>query len=132
MPKQISILSSKKDTYKEELVANQFIEAQINPSFSPKMRHELIAVLYTYNSAFAYDNEPLGAIKGHEFAITLNIERSYPPVLRRPDYPASPRARNALEKPIQELIQLGVLRKVGHNEEAELTKNFIIAWHDDK
>ncbi|MBW0528223.1 hypothetical protein O181_067938 [Austropuccinia psidii MF-1] len=117
MPKQISIESSKKDTYKEEFVANQLFEAQINPSLSPKMRHGLIDVLYIYNKAFAWDNAPLGALKGHEVDITLNIDRPYPPVLKRQAYPASPRAREALEKHIQELIQLGVLRKIGHNEE---------------
>ncbi|MBW0514272.1 hypothetical protein O181_053987 [Austropuccinia psidii MF-1] len=71
------------------------------------------------------------AIKGHEVDITLNINRPYPPVLRRPPYPASPRAIEALEKLIQELIQLGVLRKVGHNEEVEVKKPLIIAWHND-
>ncbi|MBW0579260.1 hypothetical protein O181_118975 [Austropuccinia psidii MF-1] len=81
------------------------------------MRHELIYVLYTYNNAFTSDNEPLGAIKGHEVDITLNIDRPYPPVPRRPSYPASSRAREALEKHIQELIQIGVQRNVGHNEE---------------
>ncbi|MBW0575706.1 hypothetical protein O181_115421, partial [Austropuccinia psidii MF-1] len=116
MPKQISVVSSVKDTYKDEFVSNQLVEAQINPSLSPKMRNELINVLYTYSNAFASDNEPLGAIRGHEVDITLNIDRPYPPVLRRTAYPASPRAREALEKHIQELIQLGVLRKVGHNE----------------
>ncbi|MBW0500997.1 hypothetical protein O181_040712 [Austropuccinia psidii MF-1] len=95
IPKQISLVASKKDTYKEEFVANKLVEAQINPSLSPKMIHELIDVLYTYNKAFASDNEPLGAIKGHEFNITLNIDRTYPPVLRRAAYPASPRAREA-------------------------------------
>ncbi|MBW0505674.1 hypothetical protein O181_045389 [Austropuccinia psidii MF-1] len=45
MPKQISMVSSKKDTYKEEFVANQLVEAQINPSLSPNMRNELIDVL---------------------------------------------------------------------------------------
>ncbi|MBW0559894.1 hypothetical protein O181_099609 [Austropuccinia psidii MF-1] len=64
-----------------------------------------------YKNAFASDNEPLGTIKGHEVDITLNIDRPYPPVLRRPAYPASPRAREALEKHIQEFTQLGVLRK---------------------
>ncbi|MBW0523346.1 hypothetical protein O181_063061 [Austropuccinia psidii MF-1] len=80
------------------------------------MRHDLIDVLYTYNNAFASDNEPLGAIKGHEVDIIINIHRPYPRVLRRPAYPASPRAREALEEHIQDLIQLGILRKVGHNE----------------
>ncbi|MBW0554519.1 hypothetical protein O181_094234 [Austropuccinia psidii MF-1] len=132
MPKQISVVSSVKDTYKDEFVTNQLVEAQINQSLSPKMRNELINVLYTYKNAFASDNEPLGAIRGHEVDITLNIDRPYPPVLRRPAYPASPRAREALEKHIQELIQLGVLRKVGHNEEVEVTTPVIIAWHNDK
>ncbi|MBW0467935.1 hypothetical protein O181_007650 [Austropuccinia psidii MF-1] len=132
MLKQISIVSSKKDTYKEEFVANQLVGSQINPSLSPKMRHELIDVLYTYNNAFASDNEPLGAIEGHEVNITLNIDRPYPPVLGRPAYPASPRAREVLENHIQELIQLGVLRKVGHNEEVEMTTPVIISWNNDQ
>ncbi|MBW0525933.1 hypothetical protein O181_065648 [Austropuccinia psidii MF-1] len=132
MPKQISVVSSVKDTYKDEFVSNQLFEAQINPSLSPKMRNELIDVLYTYNNAFASDNEPLGAIKGHEVDITPNIDRPYPPVLRGTAYSASPRAREALEKHIQESIQLGVLRNVGHNEEVEVTTPAIIAWHNDK
>ncbi|MBW0491360.1 hypothetical protein O181_031075 [Austropuccinia psidii MF-1] len=93
------------------------------------MRHDLIDVLYTYKNAFASDNEQLGAIKGNEFYITLNIDRPYPPV---PAYPASPKSREALEKHIQELIQLGVVRKVDHNEEIEVTTTFIIAWNNDK
>ncbi|MBW0537965.1 hypothetical protein O181_077680 [Austropuccinia psidii MF-1] len=96
------------------------------------MRHELIDVLYTYKNAFASDNEPLGAIKGHEVDITLNIDRPYPPVLIRPAYPSSPRAREALEKHSQKLIQLGVLRKVAHNEELEVTTPVIIAWNNGK
>ncbi|MBW0588635.1 hypothetical protein O181_128350 [Austropuccinia psidii MF-1] len=96
------------------------------------MKHDLIDVLYTYKNAFASDNEPFSAIKGNEVDITLDIDRSYPPVLRRPAYPASPRAREALKEHIQELIQLGVLRNVGHNEEVEVSTPVIIAWHKDK
>ncbi|MBW0506768.1 hypothetical protein O181_046483 [Austropuccinia psidii MF-1] len=132
MPKQISIISSNKDTHKEEFVNNQIIEAQIDPSLSPKMRHELVDVLYAYKYAFSSDNEPLGAITGNEVDITLNIDRPYPQVLRRSAYTASPRAREALEKHIQELIQLGVLRKGGHNEEFEVTTPVIIAWNNEK
>ncbi|MBW0510333.1 hypothetical protein O181_050048 [Austropuccinia psidii MF-1] len=96
------------------------------------MKHDLINVLYTYINEFASDNEPLSAIRGHEVDISLNIDIPYPPVLRRPAYPESPRAREALEKHIQELIQLGVPRKVGHNEEAKVTTPVIIAWNNDK
>ncbi|MBW0518964.1 hypothetical protein O181_058679 [Austropuccinia psidii MF-1] len=69
----------------------------MNPSLSSKMRHDLIDVLYTYKDAFSSDNEQIGVIKWHEADITLNIDRPYPPVLRGPAYPASPRAREALK-----------------------------------
>ncbi|MBW0489463.1 hypothetical protein O181_029178 [Austropuccinia psidii MF-1] len=98
MPKGITMISPVDNSYKEEFVRNQLVEAQINPSLSPKMRHDLIDVLYIYKNSFASDNEPLGAIKGREAYITLNIDRPYPPVLRRPEYPANPRAREAFEK----------------------------------
>ncbi|MBW0539727.1 hypothetical protein O181_079442 [Austropuccinia psidii MF-1] len=70
--------------------------------------------------AFASDNEPLGAIKGHK------VERPYPPLLRRSAYLASPRPREALENHINELMKLGFLRKVGHNEEVEVKTPVII------
>ncbi|MBW0584288.1 hypothetical protein O181_124003 [Austropuccinia psidii MF-1] len=62
----------------------------------------------------------------------LNVERPYPPLLRRPAYPATPRAREALESHINELMKLQILRKVGHNEEVEVTTPVIITWHNDK
>ncbi|MBW0556454.1 hypothetical protein O181_096169 [Austropuccinia psidii MF-1] len=62
----------------------------------PAGSHDLIDVLYTYKNAFSSDNEPLGAIKGNEEDITLYIDRPYPPVLRGPAYPSSPRPREAL------------------------------------
>ncbi|MBW0510950.1 hypothetical protein O181_050665 [Austropuccinia psidii MF-1] len=132
MPKQILVLSSNKDAYKEQFVTKQIFEAQINPSLSPKMKHELIDVLCTYKNAFASDNEPLGAIRGNEVHITLNIDRPYPPFVGRPADSAIPRGRKALEKHIQGLIQLGVLREVCHNEEVEVTTPIIIAWLNDK
>ncbi|MBW0470990.1 hypothetical protein O181_010705 [Austropuccinia psidii MF-1] len=85
------------------------------------MKEDLIEILYQHREAFPFDNEPLGAIKGHEVDIMLNMERPYPSLLRRPAYPASPRAREVLESHINELIKVGVLRKFGHNEEVEVT-----------
>ncbi|MBW0460641.1 hypothetical protein O181_000356 [Austropuccinia psidii MF-1] len=93
IPKQVSVLSSNKDIHKEEFATNQLGEAQINPTSASKIRKEIIDVLYTYKNPFASDNEPLGAIRGNELDITLNIDRPYPPVIRRPTYPESPRAR---------------------------------------
>ncbi|MBW0472847.1 hypothetical protein O181_012562 [Austropuccinia psidii MF-1] len=91
-----------------------------------------IELLFKYKSASATDKEPLGAIMGHEVDIILDLEKPYPPLLRRPAYPASPRAREALEVHIGELKDLGVLRKVGHNEQVEVTTSFIITWHNGK
>ncbi|MBW0563466.1 hypothetical protein O181_103181, partial [Austropuccinia psidii MF-1] len=49
----------------------------------------LYVLLYDHREEFSLDKEPLGAIIGHEVDIILNIERPYPPLLRRPAYPAS-------------------------------------------
>ncbi|MBW0524040.1 hypothetical protein O181_063755 [Austropuccinia psidii MF-1] len=62
----------------------------------------------------------------------LNVEKPYPPLLIRPSYPARPRAREALEVHIKELIELGVLTKVGNNEQVEVTTPVIIAWNNGK
>ncbi|MBW0554632.1 hypothetical protein O181_094347 [Austropuccinia psidii MF-1] len=126
------MLSLNKATYKEEFVTNQLFEAQINPKLLSILKQELIYVLYTYRNAFASDKEPLGSIRVHEVDFTIDIDRPYHPVLRRPAYPANQRDREALEKHIQELTQLGVLRKVGHNEEAEMKNPVIIPWNNDK
>ncbi|MBW0516457.1 hypothetical protein O181_056172 [Austropuccinia psidii MF-1] len=96
------------------------------------MKEELIETLFQYREVFASDTEPLGPIKGHEVDIFLNVERPYPPLLRRLAYPDSSRAREALENHIIELMKLGVLRKVGHNKEVEVTTPVTITWHIDK
>ncbi|MBW0544314.1 hypothetical protein O181_084029 [Austropuccinia psidii MF-1] len=76
MPKQISIISSVKDTYREEFVTNQLFEAHINPSLSHKMKHYLIDVLCTYKNSFSRDKVTLGANKGHEVDITHHRKKS--------------------------------------------------------
>ncbi|MBW0584106.1 hypothetical protein O181_123821 [Austropuccinia psidii MF-1] len=82
--------------------------------------------------AFPLDKEPLGAISGHAVDVILNIERPYPPLLKRPAYPASPKSREALETHIKELLDLGVIRKAGHNEEVVIPTPVIVAWHNGK
>ncbi|MBW0535796.1 hypothetical protein O181_075511 [Austropuccinia psidii MF-1] len=96
------------------------------------MKEKLIELLFKYKNAFATDKEPLGAIIGHKVEIIINVEKPYPPLLRMTAYPASPRAREALEVHIKELMDLGVLRKVGHNEQVEVTKPVIITWNNGK
>ncbi|MBW0580687.1 hypothetical protein O181_120402 [Austropuccinia psidii MF-1] len=60
------------------------------------------------------------------------MERPYPPLLRSPAYPASPKLRGAVEIHIKELLDLGVIRKFGRNEEVEITTPVIVAWHNGK
>ncbi|MBW0524196.1 hypothetical protein O181_063911 [Austropuccinia psidii MF-1] len=80
MPKQISVVSSSKDTYKDKFVTNQLGEAQINPTLSSKMRKQLVYVFCTYKNEFTSDKQPSSAIIGNEVDIVLNIDRPYPPV----------------------------------------------------
>ncbi|MBW0535137.1 hypothetical protein O181_074852 [Austropuccinia psidii MF-1] len=119
--REINVIRQVKDVNKEKFVSDQLISAQISPELTQEMKEELIEILFQYREAFSSDNEPLGAIKAHELDIILNVEGPYPPLLRLPAYPASPRAREALESHINELMKLGVLTKVGHNEEVEVT-----------
>ncbi|MBW0568406.1 hypothetical protein O181_108121, partial [Austropuccinia psidii MF-1] len=112
--------------------SEQLNEAEISLHLSDKQENELSSLLYDHKETFASDKEPLWAIIGHEVDIILNIERPYPPFLRRPAYPASPKSREALEIHNTEPLELGVIRKVGHNEEVERITPIIVAWHNGK
>ncbi|MBW0562895.1 hypothetical protein O181_102610 [Austropuccinia psidii MF-1] len=92
----------------------------------------LSSLLYNHREAFESEKEPLGEIIGHEVDIILDIERPYPPLLRRPAYQASPQSREAPEIHIEKILDLGVIRSFCHNEEAEITTPVIVAWHNGK
>ncbi|MBW0516557.1 hypothetical protein O181_056272 [Austropuccinia psidii MF-1] len=122
----------KKKAQKRILIAEQFKEEGFNNELTEIMKEKLIDLLFQCKNAFATDKEPLCAIIGNEADIILNVEKLDSPLLRRPAYPAIPRAGEALEVQIKELIDLGVLRKVGHNEQIEVTTLLIIALHNGK
>ncbi|MBW0545691.1 hypothetical protein O181_085406 [Austropuccinia psidii MF-1] len=113
-------------------ITEQLKEAEFNHELTVKIKEKLIELLFKYKNAFETDKEPLGAIIGNEVDIILNVEKLYPPLLRRPAYPASPRAREAFHVHIKELMDLGVLRNVGNNEQVEVTTPVIITWHNGK
>ncbi|MBW0551179.1 hypothetical protein O181_090894 [Austropuccinia psidii MF-1] len=116
----------------EKFKSEQLNEAEISLQLTDNQKNELSALLYDHKGAFASEKEPLEAIIGHEVDIILNIERPYPPLLRRPVYPASPKSREALEIHIKELLDLGLIRKVGHNEEVKIDAPVIVAWYNGK
>ncbi|MBW0590876.1 hypothetical protein O181_130591 [Austropuccinia psidii MF-1] len=91
--KKVSPVSLELEQFKSE----QLNEAEICLHLTNAQENELSSVLHSHKEAFASDKEPLGANIGHEVDIILNIERPYPPPLRRPAYPASPKSREALE-----------------------------------
>ncbi|MBW0528378.1 hypothetical protein O181_068093 [Austropuccinia psidii MF-1] len=110
-----------------------FEEAMIfhHPIGSIRLKFEFVVMNNCTSQHFILGNDYLN-IYGHEVDISLNVERPYPPPLRRPAYPASPRAREALESHINELTKLEVLRNIGQNEELEVKPPVIITWHNDK
>ncbi|MBW0510029.1 hypothetical protein O181_049744 [Austropuccinia psidii MF-1] len=131
--KQITVIKNEeKSPEKDFFIAEQLKEAEFNHESKEEIKEKLIDLLFEYKKAFATDKDPLGAIIGHEVDIILNVEKPYPPVLRRPAYPASPRSREALEVHIKELMDLGELSKAGHNEQVEVTTSVIITWHNGK
>ncbi|MBW0461281.1 hypothetical protein O181_000996 [Austropuccinia psidii MF-1] len=71
----------------ENLKSEQLSEDEISLHLTDKQESEPSALLYDHKEAFSSDKEPLGAIVCHQVDIILNIERPYPPLLRRPAYP---------------------------------------------
>ncbi|MBW0480591.1 hypothetical protein O181_020306 [Austropuccinia psidii MF-1] len=79
-----------------------------------------------------FREEPLGKIRVHDVELYLDVERPYPPILRRPPYPASLETRKEIEEHINELLDMDVIRNVGHKKMVEITTPVLIPWHDDK
>ncbi|MBW0519213.1 hypothetical protein O181_058928 [Austropuccinia psidii MF-1] len=79
--------------------------------------------------AFAIGEEPLGKIRGHDIELYPDVERPYSPILRRPPYPENLETRKEIEKHINELLDMDVIRKIGHNEIVEITTIVLITWN---
>ncbi|MBW0521008.1 hypothetical protein O181_060723 [Austropuccinia psidii MF-1] len=95
--------------------SEQLNEAKISLHLTDSLENEISALLYDHREAFASDKEPLGETIGHEADIILNIERPYPPLLRRPAYPEISKSREAMKILIKEPLELCAIRKVGYN-----------------
>ncbi|MBW0461111.1 hypothetical protein O181_000826 [Austropuccinia psidii MF-1] len=51
-------------------------------------------------------------------------------MLRRPPYPAILKTRKEIDKNINELLGMGLIRKKGHNDTVEVTTPVLITWND--
>ncbi|MBW0517880.1 hypothetical protein O181_057595 [Austropuccinia psidii MF-1] len=72
----------------EELL-NEFREGQFSTTLTSKQKVSLLKMLRKNRPAFAIGEEQLGKIRGHDIELYLDVERPYPPMLRRPPYSAS-------------------------------------------
>ncbi|MBW0555314.1 hypothetical protein O181_095029 [Austropuccinia psidii MF-1] len=113
-----------------EDLLKEFGDGQFGTTLTSKQKLSLLKILSKNRPAFANGEEPLGKIKGHDIELYLDLERPYPPMLRRPPYPESLETRKEIEKHINELQDMDVIRKIGHNERVEITTPVLITWHD--
>ncbi|MBW0544487.1 hypothetical protein O181_084202 [Austropuccinia psidii MF-1] len=121
---------SAQDTLEELL--NEFREGHFSTTLTSKQKLGLLKILRNNRPAFAIGEEPLGKIKGNDIELYLDVERPYLPMLRRPLYPESLETRKEIEKHINELLEMDVIRKIGNNEIVEITTPVLITWRDGK
>ncbi|MBW0521262.1 hypothetical protein O181_060977 [Austropuccinia psidii MF-1] len=111
---------------------NEFREVQFSTSLTSKQKLSLLKMLRNNRPEFDICEEPLGKIRGHDIELYLAVERNYPHMLRRPPCPASLETRKEIEKHINELLHMDVIRKIGHNEIVEITTPVLNTWNDGK
>ncbi|MBW0471105.1 hypothetical protein O181_010820 [Austropuccinia psidii MF-1] len=92
---------------------NEFREGQFSTTLTNKQKLSLLKILRRIIPAFAIGKEPLASIRGNDIELYLDVERTYPPILRRPSYPESLETRKDIEKQINELLDMDVIRKIG-------------------
>ncbi|MBW0472063.1 hypothetical protein O181_011778, partial [Austropuccinia psidii MF-1] len=115
----------------EELL-NEFREGQFSATLTSKQKLSFLKMLRKNRAEFAIGEEPLGKIRGHDIDLYMDVQRPYPPLLRRPPYPTSLETRKEMKKHINELLDMDVIRKIGQNEIVEITTPVLITWHDGK
>ncbi|MBW0484605.1 hypothetical protein O181_024320 [Austropuccinia psidii MF-1] len=109
---------------------NEFREGQFSTNLTSKQKLSLLKILRKNRPEFALGEETLVKIRGHDIDLYLDVERPYPPMLRRPPYPESLETGKEIEKHINELLYMDVIRKIGHNEIVEITTPILITWND--
>ncbi|MBW0529315.1 hypothetical protein O181_069030 [Austropuccinia psidii MF-1] len=70
-----------------EELRNGFRQGQFSTTLTSKQNLSLLKILRKSRPAFAIGEAPLGKIKGQDIELYLDVERPYPPMLRRPPYP---------------------------------------------
>ncbi|MBW0468457.1 hypothetical protein O181_008172 [Austropuccinia psidii MF-1] len=115
----------------EELL-KEFREGQFSTTLTSKQEPILLKMVRKNRPSFAIGEEPLGKIRGHDIESYLDVETPYPPMLRIPPYQESLQTRKEIEKHINKLLEMHVIRKIGDNEIVEITTTVLMTWHDGK
>ncbi|MBW0498037.1 hypothetical protein O181_037752 [Austropuccinia psidii MF-1] len=115
----------------EELI-NELKEAQFSSNLNSKQKLNLLKTLRKNKPAFSIGEEPILKVRGHDIELHLDVERPSPPILRRPPYPESLETRKKIEKHINELLEMDVIRNIRYNEIVEVTTPILITWNDGK
>ncbi|MBW0475070.1 hypothetical protein O181_014785 [Austropuccinia psidii MF-1] len=121
----------KNDKIFKDLLEN-FKEATYGPQLTSKIKLNLLQKFRMHKEAFTIGNEPLGNFKVHERELFLDIEIPYTPMLRRPPYRDSLETRKQVENHINEILEMEIIRKIGHNEIVEVPTTVLITWNDGK
>ncbi|MBW0572831.1 hypothetical protein O181_112546 [Austropuccinia psidii MF-1] len=111
---------------------NKFREGQFSTNLTSKQKLSLLKIPRKNRPEFSIGEEPLGTIRGHHIQLYLDVERPYPPMLRRLSYPEILKTRKEIEKHINEPLGMYVIRKIGHNEIVKITTPLLINWNDGK
>ncbi|MBW0463399.1 hypothetical protein O181_003114 [Austropuccinia psidii MF-1] len=110
----------------------QRMEGQFSTTLTSKQKLSLLKILRINRPEFAIFEEPLRKVRGHDIELYLDVERPYPPMLGRPPYPESLETSKEIEKNINELLDMDLIRKIGHNEIVEITTPVLITCNDGK
>ncbi|MBW0535031.1 hypothetical protein O181_074746 [Austropuccinia psidii MF-1] len=87
---------SSQDPLKELL--NEFRDGKFSTTLTSKQKLRLLKILKKNRPAFSIGEKLLGKIKGHDIELYLDVERPYPPMLRRPPYPEGWKPGKKLKK----------------------------------
>ncbi|MBW0513024.1 hypothetical protein O181_052739 [Austropuccinia psidii MF-1] len=115
-----------------EKLLNEFRKVQFSTTLRRKQKLSLLKILRKNRTEFSIGKEPFREIRGHDIELYLDVERPYLPMLNRPPYPTSLETGKEIEKHINELLEMDVIRKIGHNKIVEITTPVLITSHDGK
>ncbi|MBW0471383.1 hypothetical protein O181_011098 [Austropuccinia psidii MF-1] len=115
-----------------EDLLNEFRKGLFRTTLTSKQDLSFLKILRKNRLAFAIGEETLGKIRGHDMEQYLEVERPYPPMLRRPSYQESLGTRKEIEKHINQLLDMDFIRKIGYNDIVDITTPVLITYHDGK